>query len=487
MIVQKRNLEYREGGKDRISSQISIGSILEDITLKIWTHRVELGPINTNTSDQERDPGTEYQSTGLHAPTGRGVLWTHRDEENERFYFAPLKWECLYFRATVTLMVMTTTTSVIGGGRGGGGGRGSRVDASHVGPGARMLLHQLGINQFTVEDVGEGAREGGGRGAGGYPWPRSSPFFTVVRAPQEETYPDHEGRVGPAESPVYYIRLPPTSYYYVTNSLLEQDPAGEEEETFEQVPLDFTNNGRPTQMYHWTPSAAPMPSPTAPFSSRPGTSSGAHLVAQSEIHEIVRPTSKKPVPHSPSSSSSSSFSSPSSSSTPSIDSSSTLPSSASLHQPSPPFLPPAVGTMTSVASDTLLPTIPSSPSPEEFLQESSSQRVDPGSPLRPSASPLQSQSFPDPPEENGPHQEEEEDLRSPSAVPPSRSSPFSDPSKGTSSLLIAAASGALLPKKSTLYIRNKSRYNGRPAHVYVWKRGRPHTVQNHKKYLRSYR
>ncbi|KAK3864280.1 hypothetical protein Pcinc_030024 [Petrolisthes cinctipes] len=63
-------------------------------------------------------------------------------------------------------------------------------------------------------------------------------------------------RLQQGDSPVYYIKLPPLPYYYVNNHLNKNahTPKTPQVTTFpfEKVDVDFTNNGRPTQVYHWT-------------------------------------------------------------------------------------------------------------------------------------------------------------------------------------------------------------------------------------------
>ncbi|XP_037780836.1 uncharacterized protein LOC119577184 [Penaeus monodon] len=80
------------------------------------------------------------------------------------------------------------------------------------------------------------------------------------------------------DSPIYYIKLPPLPYYFVNNNIQETGEGEEVEQTVPQpqpqppqpqsqaeassplqkLPIDFTNNGRPNQVYHWNTS------PTSP-------------------------------------------------------------------------------------------------------------------------------------------------------------------------------------------------------------------------------
>nr|XP_045593598.1 coiled-coil domain-containing protein 80-like [Procambarus clarkii] len=59
----------------------------------------------------------------------------------------------------------------------------------------------------------------------------------------------HKLRQG--DSPIYYIKLPPLPYYYVNNNNIQQPAYTTTSFPFQKVDLNFTNNGRPTQIYHW--------------------------------------------------------------------------------------------------------------------------------------------------------------------------------------------------------------------------------------------
>ncbi|XP_064119127.1 uncharacterized protein LOC135224193 [Macrobrachium nipponense] len=54
-----------------------------------------------------------------------------------------------------------------------------------------------------------------------------------------------QGRSQSGESPIYFIKLPPTPYFYLQNAV---SALGDPDH---KVPVDFTNNGRPNQVYHW--------------------------------------------------------------------------------------------------------------------------------------------------------------------------------------------------------------------------------------------
>ncbi|KAK8740174.1 hypothetical protein OTU49_003079 [Cherax quadricarinatus] len=57
-------------------------------------------------------------------------------------------------------------------------------------------------------------------------------------------------RLRQGDSPIYYIKLPPMPYFYVNNNL-QQESYPTTSFPFHRLDLDFTNNGRPTQIYHW--------------------------------------------------------------------------------------------------------------------------------------------------------------------------------------------------------------------------------------------
>ncbi|CAL4113998.1 unnamed protein product, partial [Meganyctiphanes norvegica] len=67
-----------------------------------------------------------------------------------------------------------------------------------------------------------------------------------------------EVRVGekkhPSDSPIFYIKLPPVPYFYAQNNLHQRQSPTTTPYPFQKVSVDFTNNGRPDQIYHWTQS-----------------------------------------------------------------------------------------------------------------------------------------------------------------------------------------------------------------------------------------
>ncbi|CAL4091042.1 unnamed protein product [Meganyctiphanes norvegica] len=67
-----------------------------------------------------------------------------------------------------------------------------------------------------------------------------------------------EVRVGekkhPQDSPIFYIKLPPLPYFYAQNNLHQFQGPTTTPYPFQKVSVDFTNNGRPDQIYHWTQS-----------------------------------------------------------------------------------------------------------------------------------------------------------------------------------------------------------------------------------------
>lgn len=56
-----------------------------------------------------------------------------------------------------------------------------------------------------------------------------------------------QGRRKAGESPIYYIKLPPSSYFFTHNII---SPAALPDH---KVNVDFISNGRPSKVYHWSP------------------------------------------------------------------------------------------------------------------------------------------------------------------------------------------------------------------------------------------
>ncbi|XP_045135980.1 uncharacterized protein LOC123518964 [Portunus trituberculatus] len=79
------------------------------------------------------------------------------------------------------------------------------------------------------------------------------------------------------DSPVYYIKMPPLPYYYVNHNTLTQHHAHQPAPglPFKKVDINFMNNGKPTQVYHWpqhsTTPAFWMPPTTTTTTPRPTT------------------------------------------------------------------------------------------------------------------------------------------------------------------------------------------------------------------------
>ncbi|XP_068247407.1 uncharacterized protein [Palaemon carinicauda] len=77
---------------------------------------------------------------------------------------------------------------------------------------------------------------------------RPSGFLQVIRrlgVNRSGALTVSQGRSQSGESPIYFIRLPPTPYFYLENAV---SALGDPDH---KVPVDFTNNGRPKQVYHW--------------------------------------------------------------------------------------------------------------------------------------------------------------------------------------------------------------------------------------------
>ncbi|XP_033609067.1 uncharacterized protein LOC117282654 [Cryptotermes secundus] len=81
---------------------------------------------------------------------------------------------------------------------------------------------------------------------------RTDPLDTIIRPKTPTPYPD---------SPIYYIRLPPTPYVfvpglgYVSQPPPPPTPLSSQINPFINLPIDFIANGKPTNIYQW--SAAP--------------------------------------------------------------------------------------------------------------------------------------------------------------------------------------------------------------------------------------
>ncbi|XP_042207323.1 mucin-2-like [Homarus americanus] len=56
-----------------------------------------------------------------------------------------------------------------------------------------------------------------------------------------------QGRPRQGESPIYYIRLPPSAYYFSHNTI----PSPTVHLPHHKVSVDFINNGKPHKVYHW--------------------------------------------------------------------------------------------------------------------------------------------------------------------------------------------------------------------------------------------
>lgn len=77
-------------------------------------------------------------------------------------------------------------------------------------------------------------------------------------------------------SPIYYIRLPPTPYMfipgmgYVSNPpSLRPPPVVQTESQFINLPVPFVSNGKPTGVYIWNPSTTTTSSQSGYYSPRP--------------------------------------------------------------------------------------------------------------------------------------------------------------------------------------------------------------------------
>jgi hypothetical protein len=103
---------------------------------------------------------------------------------------------------------------------------------------------------------------------------RTDPLDTIIRPKTPIPYPD---------SPIYYIRLPPTPYVfvpglgYVSQPPPPPSPLSSQINPFINLPIDFIANGKPTNIYQWSgaptmtdlnrpdlpPYPYPKPKPTA--------------------------------------------------------------------------------------------------------------------------------------------------------------------------------------------------------------------------------
>jgi hypothetical protein len=96
---------------------------------------------------------------------------------------------------------------------------------------------------------------------------RTDPLDTIIRPKTPIPYPD---------SPIYYIRLPPTPYVFVPGlGYVSQppppppppSPLSSQISPFINLPIDFIANGKPTNIYQW--SGAPTMEPGITDLNRP--------------------------------------------------------------------------------------------------------------------------------------------------------------------------------------------------------------------------
>ncbi|XP_021913087.1 leucine-rich repeat extensin-like protein 5 [Zootermopsis nevadensis] len=92
---------------------------------------------------------------------------------------------------------------------------------------------------------------------------RTDPLDNIIRPKNPIPYPD---------SPIYYIRLPPTPYVFVPGmGYVSQppppSPLSSQVSPFINLPIDFIANGKPTNIYQW--SGAPTMEPGITELNRP--------------------------------------------------------------------------------------------------------------------------------------------------------------------------------------------------------------------------
>ncbi|PSN35397.1 hypothetical protein C0J52_28036 [Blattella germanica] len=86
---------------------------------------------------------------------------------------------------------------------------------------------------------------------------RTDPLDPMLRTKNPLPYPD---------SPIYYIRLPPTPYVfvpglgYVSQPPPPPAPMSSQMNPFINLPIDFLANGKPTNIYQWSGAPALQPS-----------------------------------------------------------------------------------------------------------------------------------------------------------------------------------------------------------------------------------
>jgi hypothetical protein len=78
---------------------------------------------------------------------------------------------------------------------------------------------------------------------------RTDPLDNIIRPKAPTPYPD---------SPIYYIRLPPTPYVfvpglgYVSQPPPPPSPLASQINPFINLPIEFIANGKPTNIYQWS-------------------------------------------------------------------------------------------------------------------------------------------------------------------------------------------------------------------------------------------
>ncbi|XP_042207297.1 uncharacterized protein LOC121856070 [Homarus americanus] len=99
-------------------------------------------------------------------------------------------------------------------------------------------------------------------------------------------------RIRQEDSPIYYIKLPPLPYYYVNNNIQHQAHTSTTSFPFQKVDLDFTNNGRPTQIYHWSQPTSATPHPWKPSTTTTTTTTTPPPTTTASTTTTTRPTKK---------------------------------------------------------------------------------------------------------------------------------------------------------------------------------------------------
>lgn len=75
--------------------------------------------------------------------------------------------------------------------------------------------------------------------------------------------------IGPYNSPIYYIRLPPQPYMFVPGFGYVSQNAPSSVSQLVNLPMPFVANGKPSNIYQWSGSFQSFPTPSQPANSFP--------------------------------------------------------------------------------------------------------------------------------------------------------------------------------------------------------------------------